>query len=129
MLFPLVITLLCFTVGALLSVVIFQRREYRRLRRDADGIVVRYVNVAERYESLVRDITEPYGGVLSGLEKVNRLSVCLYSLPDKERTAAQVVINCLDQWLRILLRPVADRYRLSVEDKQLWLVNGAEVHE
>lgn len=129
MLFPLVITLLCFTVGALLSVVIFQRRKYRRLRRDADGIVVRYVNVAERYESLVRDITEPYGGVLSGLEEVNRLSACLYSLPDKERTAAQVAINCLDQWLRILLRPVADRYRLSVEDKQLWLVNGAEVHE
>lgn len=124
MLFPLVITLLCFTVGALLLVVIFQRREYRRLRADADGIVMRYLAVAERFESLVRDVTEPYGGVLSGLEEVNRLSACLHCLPDKERIAAQVAINCLDQWLRILLCPVADRYRLSVEDKQRWLANG-----
>lgn len=129
MLFPLVITLLCFTVGVLLSVVAFQRREYRRLRRDADDIVVRYVNVAERYESLVRDITEPYGGVLSGLEEVKRLSAYLYSLPDKERTVAQVAINCLDQWLRILLCPVADRYHLSAEDKQRWLGDGLEVRE
>jgi|GEM_PF-3005223 hypothetical protein len=126
---PVVMTLLCFTIGALLSVVAFQRLEYRRLRRDADGIVVRYVKIAERYESLVRDVTEPHGGVLSGLEDVNRLSACLPWLPDKERAAAQVAINCLDQWLRLLLCPVADRYRLSVEDKQRWLANGVEVHE
>lgn len=117
-------TLLYLVIGILLSVLIFQRREYRRLRQDADGIVMRYVNVAERYESLVRDVTEPYGGVLSGLEEVNRLSACLYRLPDKDRAAAQVAINCLDQWLRLLLCPVADRYRLSVEDKQCWLVSG-----
>lgn len=129
MLFPLVITLLCFTVGVLLWVVIFQRREYCRLRRDADGIVVRYVNQAERYESLIRDVTEPYGGVLGGLEEVNRLSTCLHSLPDIERAAAQVAINCLDQWLRLLLCPVADRYRLSGEDKQRWLGNGGEGRE
>ena len=126
---PVVMTLLCFTIGALLSVVAFQRLEYRRLRRDADGIVVRYVKIAERYESLVRDVTEPHGGVLSGLEDVNRLSACLPWLPDKERAAAQVAINCLDQWLRLLLCPVADRYRLSVEDKQRWLANGVEGHE
>lgn len=122
-------TLLYLVIGILLSVVIFQRREFRRLRQDADGIVMRYVNVAERYESLVRDVTEPYGGVLSGLEEVSRLSACLYSLPDKDRTAAQVAINCLDQWLRLLLCPVADRYRLSVDDKQRWLANGVEVRE
>lgn len=128
---PVVMTLLCFTVGVLLSVVAFQRREYRRLRRDADGIVLRYVKIAERYESLVRDVTEPYGGVLSGLEEVNRLSACLYSLPDKDRTAAQVAINGLDQWLRLLLCPVADRYHLSAEDKQRWLGDGVglEVRE
>lgn len=131
MLFPLVITLLCFTVGALLLVVMFQRREYRRLRADADGIVVRYVKIAERYESLVRDITEPHGGVLSGLEDVNRLSACLPCLPDKERAAAQVAINCLEQWLRLLLCPVADRYHLPAEDKQRWLGDGVglEVRE
>lgn len=128
---PFVITLLCFTIGALLSVVIFQRREYRRLRCDADGIVLRYVSLAERYESLVRDITEPHGGVLNGLEDVNRLSACLPCLPDKERAAAQVAINCLEQWLRLLLCPVADRYRLSAEDKQRWLGDGVglELHE
>lgn len=124
MLFPLVISLLCFTMGALLLMVIFQRREYRRLRRDADCIVMRYVNAAERYENLVRDVTEPYGGVLSGLEDVNRLSAYLSCLPDKERAAAQVALNCLDQWLRFLLCPVADRYHLSAEDKQRWPGDG-----
>lgn len=127
----LTITLLCFVVGVLLWVVIFQRREYCRLRRDADGIVVRYVNLAERYESLIRDVTEPYGGVLGGLEEVNRLSTCLHCLPDIERAAAQVAINCLEQWLRLLLCPVADRYHLSAEDKQRWLGDGVglEVRE
>ena len=56
MLFPFILTLLCFAVGTLLSVVIFLRREYRRLREDADSIVVRYVNVAERYEHLVTSL-------------------------------------------------------------------------
>lgn len=128
---PVVMTLLCFTVGILLSVVAFQRREYRRLRRDADGIVVHYVKIAERYESLIRDITEPHGGVLSGLEDVNRLSTYLPCLPDKERATAQVAINCLEQWLRLLLCPVADRYHLSAEDKQRWLGDGVglEVRE
>ncbi|HEC2564912.1 hypothetical protein RZQ20_25630 [Raoultella ornithinolytica] len=131
MLFPFILTLLCFAVGTLLSVVIFLRREYRRLREDADSIVVRYVNVAERYEHLVRDVTEPYGGVLSGLENVNRLSSYLSCLPEKEHAAAQVTINCLDQWLRILLCPVADRCHLSVEDKHRWLGddNRSEVRE
>lgn len=116
--------LLCLVTAILVAIVLLQRREYRRLQADADGIVVRYVNVAERYESLVRDVTEPYGGVLNGLEDVNRLSACL---PDKERAAAQVAISCLDRWLRLLLRPVADRYHLSAEDKQRWLNDTGEV--
>lgn len=123
---PIINALLCLVTAILVAVVLLQRREYRRLRADADGIVVRYVNVAERYESLVRDVTEPYGGVLSGLEDVNRLSACLPCLPDKERAAAQVAISCLDRWLRLLLCPVADRYHLSAEDKQRWLNDTRE---
>jgi hypothetical protein len=119
--------LLCLVTAILVAIVLLQRREYRRLRADADGIVVRYVNVAERYESLVRDVTEPYGGVLNGLEDVNRLSACLPCLPDKERAAAQVAISCLDRWMRLLLRPVVDRYHLSAEDKQRWLNDTGEV--
>lgn len=118
--------LLCLVTAILLAVVWLQRREYRRLRADADGIVMRYVNVAERYENLVRDVTEPYGGVLSGLEDVSRLSACLPCLPDTERAAAQVAISCLDRQLRLLLRRVADRYHLSAEDKQRWLNDTGE---
>lgn len=118
-------------VVVLLTVIAFLQWKYRCLRRDADGIVLRYVRLAECYEALVRDVTEPYGGVLSCLEDVNRLSTCLPCLPDKERATAQVAINCLEQWLRLLLCPVADRYHLSAEDKQRWLGDGVglEVRE
>lgn len=127
----LTITLLCFVVGVLLSVVVCQRREYRRLRRDADSIVLRYVKVAERYEGLVCELTEPYGGVLSGLEEVNDLSVCLSCLPDTERMQAQAALARLDDWLCLLLHQVADRYRLTEADRRRWLsdVNGGEGRE
>ncbi|ECU3077746.1 hypothetical protein ABKR72_004300 [Salmonella enterica subsp. enterica serovar Typhimurium] len=122
MLFPLVITLLCFTVGALLLVVIFQRREYRRLRADADGIVMRYLAVAERFESLVRELTEPYGGVLYDLMEVEQLAARMKALPDREiRETAERILERLNERMRMLLKQVSDRYRLSDADRQRWL--------
>ena len=122
MLFALVITLLCFTVGALLLVVIFQRQEYRRLRADADGIVVRYLAVAERFESLVRELTEPYGGVLYDLMEVEQLAARMKALPDREiRETAERILERLNERMRMLLKQVSDRYRLSDADRQRWL--------
>ncbi|EAR6709207.1 hypothetical protein EWN99_21215 [Salmonella enterica] len=122
MLFPLVITLLCFTVGALLLVVIFQRREYRRLRADADGIVMRYLAVAERFESLVRELTEPYGGVLYDLMEVEQLAARMKALPDCEiRETAERILERLNERMRMLLKQVSDRYRLPDADRQRWL--------
>lgn len=122
MLFPLVITLLCFTVGALLLVVIFQRREDRRLRADADGIVMRYLAVAERFESLVRELTEPYGGVLYDLMEVEQLAARMKALPDREiRETAEPILERLNERMRMLLKQVSDRYRLSDADRQRWL--------
>ena len=122
MLFPLVITLLCFTVGSLLLVVIFHRREYRRLRADADGIVMRYLAVAERFESLVRELTEPYGGVLYDLMEVEQLAARMKALPDREiRETAERILERLNERMRMLLKQVSDRYRLSDADRQRWL--------
>lgn len=122
MLFPLVITLLCFTVGSLLLVVIFQRRKYRRLRADADGIVMRYLAVAERFESLVRELTEPYGGVLYDLMEVEQLAARMKALPDREiRETAERILERLNERMRMLLKQVSDRYRLSDADRQRWL--------
>lgn len=122
MLFPLVITLLCFTVGALLLVVIFQRREYRRLRADADGIVMRYLAVAERFESLVRELTEPYGGVLYDVMEVEQLAARMKALPDSEiRETAERILGRLNGRMRMLLKQVSDRYRLSDADRLRWL--------
>lgn len=122
MLFPLVITLLCFTVGALLLVVIFQRREYRRLRVDADGIVMRYLAVTERFESLVRELTEPYGGVLYDLMEVEQLAARMKALPDREiRETAERILGRLNGRMRMLLKQVSDRYRLSDADRLRWL--------
>lgn len=119
MLFALVITLLCFTVGALLLVVIFQRREYRRLRA---GIVVRYLAVAERFESLVRELTEPYGGVLYDLMEVEQIAVRMKALPDREtRETAEHILGRLNGLMRMLLKQVFDRYRLSDADRLRWL--------
>lgn len=119
---PLVISLLCFTVGALLLVVIFQRREYRRLRQDADGIVVRYLAVAERFESLVRELTEPYGGVLYDVMEVEQLAARMKALPDREiRETAERILERLNERMRMLLKQVSDRYRLSDADRQRWL--------
>jgi len=130
MLFPLVITLLCCIVCALLSVVAFQRREYRRLRRDADGIVVRYVNVAEHFESLVREVSEPCGGVLYDLIEVEQLTVLVSQLPERHaREVAERILKRLHRRMRMLLKQVADRYRLSAEDKQRWLADGVEGHD
>ena len=122
MLFPLVITLLCFTVGALLLVVTFQRRKYRRLRADADGIVMRYLAVAERFESLVRELTEPYGGVLYDLMEVEQLAARMKVLPDREtREIAEPILERLNGRMRMLLKQVSDRYRLSDADRLRWL--------
>ncbi|KGT87922.1 hypothetical protein NG99_22440 [Erwinia typographi] len=115
-------TLLYLVISILLSVVIFQRRQYRRLRQDADGIVMRYLAVAERSESLVRELTEPYGGVLYDLMEVEQLAARLKALPDSEmRATAECILGRLNGRMRMLLKQVSDRYRLSDADRQRWL--------
>lgn len=124
-----VVILFSLVCTGLLAVVIVQRRQYRRLQKDADGIVLRYLAVTERFESLVRDLTEPYGGVLSALNDVEQLDGWFAGQPESDnRMTARQVLMRIDCRLRILLRKVADRYRLSETDRQRWLnVDGGSV--
>jgi len=123
----LIIIILSLVCAGQLAVIIFQRREYRRLQVDADGIVMRYLAVAERSESLVRALTEPYGGVLYDLMEVEELADRMKTLPDSEmQEAAERILGRLNGRMRMLLKQVADRYRLSEADRQRWLRDGGE---
>ncbi|WP_277972916.1 hypothetical protein [Pantoea agglomerans] len=124
-----IVILLSLVCTGLLAVVIVQRRQYRRLQKDADGIVLRYLAVTERFESLVRDLTEPYGGVLSALNDVEQLDGWFAGKPESDnRMTARQALMRIDCRLRILLRKVADRYPLSETDRQRWLnVDGGSV--
>lgn len=86
----------------------------RRLQQDSDGIVLRYLDVANRYEELVREVTEPYGGVVSALDCVRWLTPVLSGLTDEElRRQSRCQLNQLEHQLAGVLRMVASRYRLS----------------
>lgn len=122
-----IIALLCLVTVVLVAVALFQRREYRRLRADADGIVMRYLAVSERFESLIRELTEPCGGVLYDLMEVEQLAARMKALPDSEiREIAERILGRLNGRMRMLLKQVADRYRLSDADRQRWLNEGGE---
>lgn len=123
----LIILILSLACAGQLAVIIFQRRQYRRLQKDADGIVMRYLAAAERSESLVRALTEPYGGVLYDLMEVEQLADRMKTLPDSEmQETAEHILGRLNGRMRMLLKQVADRYRLSEADCQRWLRDGGE---
>lgn len=122
-----VVSLFSLVCTGLLAVVIVQRRQYRRLQKEADGIVVRYLTVTERFESLVRTLSEPYGGVLYDLMEVEQLAERMSLLPDSEmRETAERILGRLNGRMRLLLKQVADRYCLSEADRQRWLRDGGE---
>ncbi|SMG59817.1 hypothetical protein SAMN03159353_103226 [Cedecea sp. NFIX57] len=104
--------------AALIMGVLYQRRQRLRVQTALDGIVLRYLALTETHESLVRDVTEPYGGVLYALQDLEALRTCLAALSGGENPpAAQAALRRLDDLLRIILIRIAGRYRLTPEER------------
>ncbi|EBP3773453.1 hypothetical protein OQ483_25105 (plasmid) [Enterobacter bugandensis] len=114
-------SLLC---AGLLIVVRLQRRECRRLRAYADELIMRYGESEARLETLVLE-TSKCGGVLYDLIEVEQLTVLVSQLPDcNDREVADRILKRLHWRMCRLMKQVADRYHLSAENKQRWLVDG-----
>jgi Flp pilus assembly protein protease CpaA len=62
-------------IAALIMGVLYQRRKWRRIQAATDGVVLRCLT--QTHESLVRDVTEPHGGVLYTLQNLETLHACL----------------------------------------------------
>lgn len=104
----LIVVLACYTARV--------RWLLRQLQQDSDGIVLRYLDVANRYETLVREVTEPYGGITEALDGVRWLMPVITTIPDGDtRRLARQVAGQLELHMTGILRVVASRYHFSPE--------------
>jgi alpha-ketoglutarate-dependent taurine dioxygenase len=124
-----VVTAVAVALGALAAACVYWYREAWRRQADMDGVVLRYLGVAQTHEALIRELTEPHGGVLSSLEDTALIRASLAQAAQDERfAAARLALARVECQLRLILRQVAGRYQLTEADRQRWLSDDEECH-
>lgn len=121
-----VVTAVAVALGVLAAACVYWYREAWRRQADMDGVVLRYLGVAQTHEALIRELTEPHGGVLSSLEDTALIRASLAQ--DERFAAARLALARVECQLRLILRQVAGRYQLTEADRQRWLSDDEECH-